>query len=226
VRLILYIVSIIIICALVLTGYLAYGLYSATTATMVGIGALIASTLVYMAAQRTARKPQADVRAPNPGGEAVQPKREFAAPRRNHSGLEFEMTPFPADSTAEGRMRLFEDHLSMGRNLIRSERYTEAVEILNKAVELEPENSKTYNYLGIALGRQQRYEESAAAYQKAISVDYDYASAHFNLALVYEQMDRRHDALECWKRYVDIGEVTGEREDMLERARARIKELS
>ncbi|MDP8255497.1 MAG: tetratricopeptide repeat protein [Candidatus Alcyoniella australis] len=213
-RIALYITSLVAICVLTLAGYLVFGLFGPTSASMIGIGAIIAVTMVYMAAQRT------------PEQQPTQPLRAKPRGSRMDPRIEFEMTPAPLDDTPQGRARLFEDHLSMARNLIRSERYKDAVDILETAIEIEPEHSKAYNYMGIAMGRLQRYEESAEAYQKAVNIDYDYASAHFNLALVYEQMSRNRDALECWRRYVSIGEVTGEREDMLDRARARIKELS
>ena len=217
-RLALYIAALVLICALTLVGYFVFELYNATSASMIGSGAIIAATMIFLAAQhRSASTREAPKRPLKPNenrGSRMDPR------------IEFEMTPAPLDDSPEGRLRLFEDHLAMARNLIRSERYGEAAEILNKAIAIEPEHSKAYNYLGIALGRLKRYEESAAAYQKAVNIDYDYASAHFNLALVYEQMGRNSDALECWKRYLSIGEVTGEREDMLERARVRIKELS
>ena len=121
---------------------------------------------------------------------------------------------------------LFQDYLDAGRKLLQTERYEEAVEILKKASELDPGQSKVHNYLGIAYARLNRNTESIECYCRAISLDYDYAGAHFNLALAYENEGLRREAIDQWRRYLDIGEVVGEREELLESARQRIRDLS
>lgn len=114
------------------------------------------------------------------------------------------------------------EFLQMGRLLLKSGRYTEAKSAFKKAHDQDPGNSKVYNYLGISYGRLNHFEEAVDAYNKAIALDYDYASAHFNLASVYDQMGDAQNAVNQWQRYLDVGKVVGERKDMLERARSRL----
>lgn len=127
------------------------------------------------------------------------------------------MTPEP--------MELVEEFLQMGRLLLKSGRYGEARETFVQATQQDQGNSKAYNYLGIACGRLNLFEEAIDAYNKAIALDYDYASVHFNLATVYDQMNDRENALVQWKRYLEVGKVLGEREDMLDRAKGRLRAL-
>ncbi len=117
------------------------------------------------------------------------------------------------------------EFIQMGRLLLKSGRYPEAKEAFVKAAEQDPGNSKVYNYLGIACGRLNEHEEAVDAYNKAIALDYDYASAHFNLASVFDQIHDDKNAISQWKRYLDVGKVVGEREDMLERAKGRLQTL-
>ena len=42
---------------------------------------------------------------------------------------------------------------------------------------------------------------------------------------IYEQMNDRESAISQWQRYVDVGKVVGERDDMLQRAQDRLDRL-
>lgn len=132
---------------------------------------------------------------------------------------------FLSDTGRVDEADLAGEFLQMGRLLLKSERYSEAREAFIQATRQDPGNSKIYNYLGITCGRLNLYEEAIDAYNKAIALDYDYASAHFNLASVYEQISDTENAMTQWQRYLEIGQVVGEREDMLDRARDRLKVL-
>lgn len=120
---------------------------------------------------------------------------------------------------------LANEFIQMGRLLLKSGRYSEAKNSFLKATEQDPGNSKVYNYLGIACGRLNEHAQAVDAYNKAIALDYDYASAHFNLASVYDQLGDDENAITQWKRYLDVGKVVGERADMLERAKGRLQAL-
>ena len=121
---------------------------------------------------------------------------------------------------------ILEEFVDAGRRGLQEGRHDEALENFRRAIELDPRQSRLYNYLGMTLRRAGRAQEAIDAYLNAIAIDYDYVKAHFNLALAYEDLRREGEALEEWSRYVDIGEVVGEREEMLEQARGRIRELS
>ena len=117
---------------------------------------------------------------------------------------------------------LASEFLQMGRLLLKSGRYSEAKSTFEKAHVQDQANSKIFNYIGISCGRLNQFEEAVDAYNKAIALDYDYASAHFNLASVYDQMGDNLNAMTQWQRYLEVGKVLGERKDMLDRARDRL----
>jgi tetratricopeptide (TPR) repeat protein len=120
---------------------------------------------------------------------------------------------------------ILEEFADSGRRALQEGRHEEAAENFRRAIELDPRQSRLYNYLGMTLRRAGRPAEAVQAYLNAIAIDYDYVKAHYNLALCYEDLGRTDDAVEEWTRYVDIGEVVGEREEMLDRARERVREL-
>ena len=120
---------------------------------------------------------------------------------------------------------ILDEFIDLGRRLLRNGKWPEAIEHFSRAIELDPHQSRLYNYLGITLGRADRHAEAVEAYLKAIAIDYDYTVAHFNLALAYEQLDRSSDALDEWSRFVEVGELVGEHDDKLQLARDRIREL-
>jgi len=182
------------------------------------VGAIAIAATIYGVAKTVLAKPvqtrEADTSAPQDTGAHEETDSYLILDK--HSDHEKESVK---------RSRQLRDYVDMGRLLMRSGRHDEAIDVFEKAISLEPENAKVYNYLGIAHGRIGNFQEAVQAYSKAISIDLDYASAHFNLASIFEQSGRDEEALEEWRRYVEIGEVVGEREDMLARARERIKQL-
>jgi len=74
-------------------------------------------------------------------------------------------------------------------------RYTEALDILQKALRLSPENpsiiyniSLCYEYLG-------QYEKAREGYEKAIALSPCYSQAHAHLGKIYDLQGRKDDAL-------------------------------
>ncbi|MBZ0270978.1 tetratricopeptide repeat protein [bacterium] len=121
--------------------------------------------------------------------------------------------------------RIIEDYIETARTLLSNERFGEAEEILKKALELEPGHSRLLNFLGLCLSRMARYDEAVRAYELSIEQDYDNASAHFNLAVAMENAERISDAAAQYQRYLRVGRILGEPEDMLERAEDRLRFL-
>lgn len=120
---------------------------------------------------------------------------------------------------------ILEQFVAEGRRQLKQDHFIEAQSSFARAISLDPHQSRLYNYLGLALGRDQKHTEAVEAYNKAINIDYDFCIAHFNLALAYEELDRLDEALDEWHRFVEIGELVGEREEMIELARKRVREL-
>ena len=134
-------------------------------------------------------------------------------------------TPKTAPVEVGGNEQAWQQHLRVGRQLLAEERYEDAARMFGEALKADPENWQACNYLGLAASRRGLYEEARSAYEKAVLLQPDYASAHFNLATALEKLGQLDLALRRWRDYIEVGEETGERRDLLQHAQARIAAL-
>lgn len=195
-----------------------------------GIGLTVAIFFVSRMAAESAKNPDGWA---DPVVDSKKARKEMDLPTKADKGADGSSRARPSASFEEYAtelmdsepIELVEEFLQMGRLLLKSGRYGEARDTFVQATQQDEGNSKAYNYLGIACGRLNLFDEAIDAYNKAIALDYDYASVHFNLATVYDQMNDKENALVQWKRYLEVGKVLGEREDMLDRAKGRLQAL-
>ena len=68
---------------------------------------------------------------------------------------------------------------------LRQEKYDESLEVFSRAAQVNPQNAKIQNYIGITLSEKGVRGPAEAAFRKAIQIDPGYADAHANLAFVY-----------------------------------------
>jgi len=64
--------------------------------------------------------------------------------------------------------------------------YTTSLELVNKAIQLNPEQSQAYNLRGQIFIIQGKIHEAKVDYLKAIEIKPAYANAQYNLALLYD----------------------------------------
>ncbi|MGH7940349.1 MAG: tetratricopeptide repeat protein [Limisphaerales bacterium] len=60
-----------------------------------------------------------------------------------------------------------------------------ALDALDRAVKLEPQNPQIQNFLGVALAQKGLRVQAETAFRKAIQIDPNYGDAHKNLAIIY-----------------------------------------
>ena len=83
-----------------------------------------------------------------------------------------------------------------------NERYEDAEEVLQLALDLHPEHSAANNQLGILRRSQGRFADAEAAYERAIAADPEYALAYMNLGILLDVYLRRPaDALANYESY-------------------------
>jgi tetratricopeptide (TPR) repeat protein len=80
---------------------------------------------------------------------------------------------------------------------------TGALRYYEQALELRSDASIRVAY-GVALRAAGRYEESEAAYKKALVIDVTWADAWYNLANLYRDTGQLRQALDAYKRVVDL----------------------
>ncbi len=80
-----------------------------------------------------------------------------------------------------------------------------AIEWLNRATRVCTNCAPSWVQLGIIRRRAGQFDEAEAAYLQALQSDPDYALAHYNLGVLYDLYQQRHEpALEHYERYVAL----------------------
>ncbi|MDB6151967.1 MAG: Tetratricopeptide 2 repeat protein [Chthoniobacteraceae bacterium] len=83
----------------------------------------------------------------------------------------------------------------------------QAVQVLTKAVTVQPKNATAHNYLGITASQKGWQENAQKELDTAIELDPNYADAHFNLAVVYASQEppNRENARKHYDKAVALG---------------------
>ena len=82
-----------------------------------------------------------------------------------------------AIATAAGSYYSVDEELESASKMIYKQKYKQAIEILQQAIDSEPDNADAWNLLGYALRKEGNLEKSAEAYSKALSIDPDHKDA-------------------------------------------------
>ncbi|NER39731.1 MAG: tetratricopeptide repeat protein [Oscillatoria sp. SIO1A7] len=97
-----------------------------------------------------------------------------------------------------------EDWLEQGVCLFNLKRYEEALAVLKKAIEFDPNNAKAWTYQGRALGATEHYEEALDSLGKAAEFDEDFVSAWAYRGLALENLERHEEALSSYDKAIEI----------------------
>jgi len=75
-----------------------------------------------------------------------------------------------------------------------------------------------YNYnLGVAFTQANLSDEAIEAYEKALEIDPDMAEAHYNLGLIYEDIEPKYDkALAHYQRYLELATDPADKDEATE----------
>jgi len=92
-------------------------------------------------------------------------------------------------------------HLS-GAVALQSRRPKDALELISKAIALNPESAAAHSNRGNALRNLNRPEEALASYDKAISLEPSFADAHNNRGNTLKDLERLEEALTSYDRAI------------------------
>ncbi len=87
-------------------------------------------------------------------------------------------------------------YVKLGTTYNRLGRYDDAVTQFKKAVKYNPRNALLYNNLAFALGKTGKIDEQVEALKRAIAIRPSYATARYNLGIVYLHRKNRDLALQ------------------------------
>jgi len=80
----------------------------------------------------------------------------------------------------------------------------EALYYLDKAIKLNPDSSKAWNYKGNVLLEMKREEDALVCYDRAIDINPEYARAYYNKGSALNDLKRYEEAIECFDRAINI----------------------
>ena len=83
-------------------------------------------------------------------------------------------------------------------------RYEEALQAIDKALELKPDYSYAWNNKGIALRNLGRHEEALQAYDKALKLKPDYFDAWYNKCVAFRKLGRYKEAQIAFKKASEL----------------------
>jgi len=89
--------------------------------------------------------------------------------------------------------------LSKAKLLDEKKMYDEAIELLEKLIRLDPENSKGYWQLGWEFSKKGNSEKSIENYKKCIEFEPKSAAAYNNIAVELERSNKYEDSLEAYE---------------------------
>ena len=87
---------------------------------------------------------------------------------------------------------------------LKSGKQEEAIEVLNRLIEVNPADSLNYSFLGNVYYIIGRYEEAIDTYKQAIEIKPNYADTHNDLGDAYYMLDRHQEAIKAYKRAIEI----------------------
>jgi len=73
----------------------------------------------------------------------------------------------------------------LGQLKFRAKNYDEAFDALSRAAQINPQNPRIQNFLGLTLSEKGLRGPAETAFRKALQFDPGFAEAHINLAVVY-----------------------------------------
>ncbi len=95
-----------------------------------------------------------------------------------------------------------EAFLERGRTLLREQRYAEAVEFLNKAIERDDNNFEAFNARGVAFFELKKYQEAQLDYDRAIELNANFYKPYYNRARVRTAQKNLSGALDDYNRAI------------------------
>jgi len=90
--------------------------------------------------------------------------------------------------------------VNLGRLLHEAKRLVQAERVYREAQGIGPDATLMFNF-GVLLEDMGRRDDAIVAYEDSLRIDAAFADSHYNLALLYEQLDKPQDALRHMARY-------------------------
>lgn len=94
------------------------------------------------------------------------------------------------------------DYAKQGDAFFFENRYEEAINAYNQALQLQPDLADTWNNRGVVLTRMQRYDDAIASYEQATKIRPNYPDAWNNRGVVLLELQQYQDAIACYEQAI------------------------
>ena len=92
-------------------------------------------------------------------------------------------------------------HLS-GVIAYQTRKYLKAVDLISKAIAINPDNPELFSNMGLALHELMEFEAALASYDQAITLKPDFAQAYYNRGITLQKQKKLEDALASYDRAI------------------------
>jgi len=134
------------------------------------------------------------------GAAAIEPK-PVRAEENQKSTLEMQVDSYKLEENKRA-VDLYEK----GLKLYYDRKFTEALDLFNQALAIDPKNHQALNAKGATYAFQGRYDEGISLIQTAIQIKPEFVYAHFNLGLAYELARNYDKSIEAYKEALKLDE--------------------
>jgi len=113
------------------------------------------------------------------------------------------VTPTPTPALNSPKNQAVE-LLKQGKTLIELQRYEEAINILDQALQIDSKYPEVWVRRGQALSKLQKYEEAQKSYEEALKIKSEYSQAWYERGLALEKLNRHELAQESLIKAIEI----------------------
>jgi tetratricopeptide (TPR) repeat protein len=111
----------------------------------------------------------------------------------------------PSSSAASEKNSTVNLLISKSQTLLKLDKADEALDCLEEALELDPENAEALVRKGATLERMQRLQEAIECYDRAIASDSSMIMAYLYKGGVFNRLERHSEALACYEQALRPG---------------------
>lgn len=153
---------------------------------------------------------------------------DFARKYLEKQLIEFpDQTPIKAKELLnEINQKEAEQYVNQILNSFDAQNYPETMRLINKALSIDPNSSELYFYKGLTLIAQNNYAASTAALYKSIELDNNNAFAYYYLAIAFDNLSEKSNALSYYKKFLNsVSNEDYNENDKIEYANMRIQKI-